>query len=191
LAHFPRVPQGERFLTGEASPSYFDCREAPERLYGAFGQVKLIVLLRNPVDRAISHFYRLAGLNWEYRSFDRAIRDDLERLNRNPEYIIGEEPGNYLARGRYVEFIKNWLAFFPREQLLILQSEDFYAGAAATVKQVLEFLDVPEYQLAEYKNANPGSYRPVSESVRCWLSDYFKPYNQQLEEYLGRKFEWD
>ncbi|HBK99164.1 MAG TPA: sulfotransferase [Microcoleaceae bacterium UBA10368] len=190
LAHFPPMPAGEQFLTGEASPSYFDSLEAPERLYSAFPEAKLIVLLRNPVDRAISQFYRLTDLNWEVRSFDRAISDEIERLNQNPAYIIGEEPGNYLARGRYIEFMKNWLAFFPKEQLLILKSEDFYAGAAATVKQVLEFLDLPEYQLPEYQNANPGSYQPISDSVRCWLRDYFTPYNKELEQYLGRKLDW-
>jgi tetratricopeptide (TPR) repeat protein len=190
LAHFPPMPPGEQFLTGEASPSYFDSREAPERLYRLFPEAKLIVLLRNPVDRAISQFYRLTGLNWEARSLDRVISDEIERLNQNPEYIIGEEPGNYLARGRYIEFIKKWRTFFPREQLLILKSEDFYAGAATTVKQVLEFLDLPEYQLSEYQNANPGSYQPVNQSVRDWLRDYFRPYNQQLEEYLGRKLDW-
>ncbi|MEG4454022.1 tetratricopeptide repeat protein [Microcoleus sp. N9_A1] len=190
LAHFPPMPSGEQFVTGEASPSYFDYREAPERLYSLFPEAKLIVLLRNPVDRAISHFYRLRELNWEGRSLDRVISDEIERLNHNPEYIIGEEPGNYLARGRYIEFIKNWRTFFPREQLLILKSEDFYAGAATTVKQVLEFLDLPEYQLSEYQNANPGSYEPVNQSIRDWLRDYFRPYNQQLEEYLGRKLDW-
>jgi len=190
LAHFPPMPSGEQFLTGEASPSYFDSREGPERLYSLFPEAKLIVLLRNPVDRAISQFYRLTNLNWETRSLDRVIREEVERLNQNPEYIIGEEPGNYLARGRYIEFIKNWRAFFPQEQLLILKSEDFYSDAATTVKQVLEFLDLPEYQLSEYQNANPGSYQRVNESVRDWLRDYFRPYNQQLEEYLGRKLDW-
>jgi tetratricopeptide (TPR) repeat protein len=190
LAHFPLMPQGGEFVTGEASPSYFDCREAPKRLYSACPEAKLIVLLRNPVDRAISHFYRLRELNWEARSLDRAISDEIERLNQNPEYIIGEEPGNYLARGRYIEFIKNWLAFFPREQLLVLKSEDFYGNVGETVQQVLAFLDLPEYQLSEYQNANPGVYQRVNESVRELLSDYFKPYNQELEEYLGRKFDW-
>ncbi|MCW6049032.1 tetratricopeptide repeat protein [Lyngbya sp. CCAP 1446/10] len=191
LAHFPLMPEGEEFVTGEASPSYFDCREAPERVYSACPEAKLIVLLRNPVDRAISHFYRLRELNWEGRSLDRAISDEIERLNQNPEYIIGEEPGNYLARGRYIEFIKNWLAFFPPEQLLILKSEDFYGNVGETVQQVLAFLDLPEYQLSEYQNANPGVYQRVNESVRELLSDYFKPYNQELEEYLGRRFDWE
>ncbi|MCU0543995.1 MAG: tetratricopeptide repeat protein [Oscillatoriaceae cyanobacterium Prado104] len=191
LAHFPQLPEGEQFLTGEASPSYFDCREAPQRLRKKFPQVKLIVLLRNPVDRAISHYYRLVDLNWESRSFDRAIGDEIERLNQNPENIIGEEPGNYIARGIYVEFIENWMGFFHPEQLLVLKSEDFYANPGQTVKEVLEFLELPDYQLPEYQNANPGFYRPVSQSMRNLLRDYFQPYNQQLEEYLRKKFDWE
>ena len=133
----------------------------------------------------------------EYHNFGNSLQesgkfdDEIARLSQNPEYIIGEEPGNYLARDRYIEFIKNWLDFFPKEQLLILKSEDFYADAAATVQQVLGFLELPEYQLSEYQNANPGVYQRVDESVRDCLSDYFKPYNQELEEYLGRRFDWE
>ena len=73
----------------------------------------------------------------------------------------------------------------------VLKSEDLYADTATTVQQVLAFLDLPEYQLSEYPNANPGAYQRVNESVRELLRDYFKPYNQELEEYLGRKFDWE
>ncbi|MGE5660180.1 MAG: tetratricopeptide repeat protein [Actinomycetota bacterium] len=191
LAHFPPLPQGRLFLTGEASPSYFDYREAPERLYNTCSEIKLILLLRNPIDRAISQYHRWVDLNWEYRSFEEAIAEEMERLKKQPENIIEKEPGNYIARGLYIEFIKKWLHLFPREQILILKSEDFYANASTTVKQVLDFLKLPEYQLSEYKNANPGSYSPLSESMRQMLREYFQPYNQELEEYLGLQFNWE
>ncbi|CBN55541.1 MULTISPECIES: tetratricopeptide repeat-containing sulfotransferase family protein [Kamptonema] len=190
LSHFPPLPQGQHFLTGEASPSYLDYRDAGQRLFNTFPKVKLIVLLRNPVDRAISQYYRWVSLNWENRSFEEAIADEVERLENNPDYIIGEEPGNYLARGMYVEFIKKWLELFPREQLLILRSEDFYEHTAVVMKQVLEFVGLPEYYISEYANYNPGFYPSVSESMRSWLSNYFCPYNQQLEDFLGIKFNW-
>lgn len=190
LSHFPPLPQGQHFVTGEASPSYLDFENTPSRIFSVFPQVKLIVLLRNPVDRAISQYHRWLSLNWEHRSFEAAINDELERLKSNPDHIIGEEPGNYLSRGRYVEFIKKWLEFFPREQLLIVKSEDFYGDTAAVMKQILEFLGLPEYYLSEYANSNPGFYPPVSESMRCWMSDYFRPYNRQLEDFLGMNFDW-
>lgn len=190
LSHFPPLPEGQHFLTGEASPSYLDYRDVAQRLFNTFPKVKLIVLLRNPVDRAISQYYRWVSLNWENRSFEEAIADEVERLENNPDYIIGEEPGNYLARGMYVEFIKKWLELFPREQLLILRSEDFYEHTAVVMKQVLEFVGLPEYYISEYANYNPGFYPSVSESMRSWLSNYFRPYNQQLEDFLGIKFNW-
>ena len=190
LSHFPPLPQGQHFVTGEASPSYLDFSDTPSRIFSAFPQVKLIVLLRNPVDRAISQYHRWVSLNWEHRSFEEAINDELERLKSNPDHIIGEEPGNYLSRGRYVEFIKKWLEFFPREQLLIVKSEDFYGDTALVMKKILEFLGLPEYYLPEYANSNPGIYSSVSESMRCWINDYFLPYNQQLEEFLGMNFDW-
>ena len=191
LSHFPPLPQGQHFVTGEASPSYLDFSDTPSRIFSIFPQVKLIVLLRNPVDRAISQYHRWVSLNWEHRSFEAAINDELERLKNNPDHIIGEEPGNYLSRGRYVEFLKKWLEFFPREQLLIVKSEDFYGDTALVMKQILEFLGLPEYYLPEYANSNPGIYSSVNESMRSWINDYFLPYNQQLEEFLGIKFDWE
>jgi hypothetical protein len=65
---------------------------------------------------------------------------------------------------------------FPKEQLLILKSEDFYGNPPATMKQVHHFLNLPDHQLTEYRNYNPGSYQP---------------YNRELEDYLGRKFNWE
>ncbi|OCR00877.1 sulfotransferase [Oscillatoriales cyanobacterium USR001] len=191
LSHFPPIPEGQHFITGEASPSYLDFGDTPSRIFSVFPHIKLIVLLRNPVDRAISQYHRWVSLNWEHRSFEEAINDELERLKTNPDNIIGEEPGNYLSRGRYVDFIKKWLEFFPREQLLILRSEDFYGDPAAVMKQVLEFLGLPEYYLPEYANFNPGFYPPLSESMRSWMSDYFRPYNQELEDFLGIRFNWE
>ncbi|HLO47453.1 MAG TPA: tetratricopeptide repeat protein [Kamptonema sp.] len=191
LSHFPPLPQGQNFLTGEASPSYLDYPEAGKRLFSLFPNVKLILLLRNPVDRAISQYYRWLSLNWEHRSFEEAIADEIERLNNNPDRIVGEEPGNYLSRGRYVEFIQKWLDFFPREQLLIVKSEDFYGDTAAVMKQVWDFLGLREHYLTDYTNSNPGIYSPVNDSMRRWLSDYFRPYNQQLEDFLEMRFNWE
>jgi hypothetical protein len=83
------------------------------------------------------------------------------------------------------------MAVFPREQFLILRSEDFYANPAATLTQVFEFLGVPDYTLPEYPNYNSGSYNPISDDLRQTLAEFFRSHNQKLEEYLGLKFDWD
>ncbi|NER07976.1 MAG: tetratricopeptide repeat protein, partial [Okeania sp. SIO3C4] len=192
LAHFPAISKGKNFLTGEASPSYFDYPNAARRIFQFFPKIKLIILLRNPVDRTISQYYQWLRLNWENRSFEEAIQLDLERLTKAPEKVnYWMKELNYLARGVYVEFFKEWMSLFPREQFLILKSEDFYAYPEVTMGKVLKFLDLPEYQLSEYKNYNMGNYSPIDSSIRRSLNDYFQIHNQRLEKYLGMKFNWN
>ena len=81
---------------------------------------------------------------------------------------------------------------FPKEQFLILSSEDLYADPKAIVKQTLEFLDLPTRGLSkEYKTFNDGKYAKMAPETRARLVEYFKPYNARLYEYLGRDFGWD
>ena len=58
------------------------------------------------------------------------------------------------------------------------------------MKQVFEFLGLPEHQLPEYRKLNPGHYSPISDEMRQKLSEYFQPHNQRLEKYLGMQFDW-
>lgn len=189
-SHFPPIPAQGNFLTGEASPSYFDYREAPSRLFNAFPNIKLVLLLRNPVDRAVSQYYHWIRLNWDNRSMEEAFNSDLEKL------IVGKidvwrKELNYLARGVYIEFVREWLRVFPREQLLVLSSEEFYQNTAESMEKVFDFLGLSVHHLPEYKAFNPGKYAPISESMRRRLNDFFQPHNQRLEEYLGMAFNWD
>ncbi|NET41317.1 tetratricopeptide repeat protein [Okeania sp. SIO2B3] len=189
-AHFPCISESKKFLTGEASTTYFDAQYAPCRIFHFFPKTKLILIMRNPVDRAISHYYHQVRLNKEFRSCEVAINSQLEKLSKiyHPNYW--NFAGDYIASGVYVEFLKKWLAIFPREQLLILKSEDFYRDSATTMKQVFDFLDLPDYQIPDYPKLNAGSYSSISDSLRQKLSDYFQPHNQRLEAYLGMKFNW-
>jgi len=189
-AHFPPIPEEGNFLTGEASPSYFDYREAPSRLSNAFPKIKLILLLRNPVDRAVSQYHQWKRLNWENRSMEEAFNSDLEKLTVRKIDVWHKEL-NYLARGIYLEFIKEWLQVFPREQLLVLSSEEFYQKPAESTDKVFAFLGLPGHRLPEYETFNAGKYSPISESMRRRLSDFFRPHNQRLEECLDMKFNWD
>jgi len=192
LAHFPGIPEGKNLLTGEASPSYFDHPNTARRIYEFFPKIKLLILLRNPVDRAISQYHQWLRLNWENRSLEEAIESDLEKLRKAPEKVnYWMKELNYLARGVYVEFLKEWMSLFPREQFLILKSEDFYAHPEASMQKVLTFLDLPEYKLLDYKNYNAGKYSQIDPLMRKSLSNYFRIHNERLEEYLGIKFNWE
>ena len=189
LSHFPSLPEGENFITGEACPGYLDFKTAPERLHSAFPDVKLIIILRNPVDRAVSHYHHWVRRNQENLSFEEAIDFKLAKIEQTQS--LWNKHGNYMCRGAYIEFIKKWMSIFPKEQFLILKSEDFYSNPEKVLTQVFNFLGLPDYKLKEYKKYNSGSYSDIRESTRKRLRDYYQPYNQQLEEYLGRKFDWE
>lgn len=194
-AHFPKIPDSDKFLTGEASPSYFDAPDTPARLFHFFPKIKLIVLLRNPVDRTISNYYHEVRSNSENISVEEVINSKLDKLIKVSSSLSKEKDywnyqGDYIASSVYIDWLQKWLTIFPREQLLILKSEDFYSQPAITMKQVFNFLDLPDYQIPDYPKLNAGSYSSISESIRQNLSDYFQPHNQRLEEYLGMKFNW-
>jgi tetratricopeptide (TPR) repeat protein len=190
LAQFPPSPKRRKLLTGEASPSYLNTREAPERLFKVFPNIKLMILLRNPVDRAISHYHHWQRENWASESLQDAIEQDIQQLESHKR-DYWNEPHSYVGRGIYVEFLKKWMSVFPKEQFLIIKSEDFYENPAQTLSQVYQFLEIPNRKIEEYKPYNSGSYSSIDPSIIQQLQAYFKPYNTELEEFLGRKFNWD
>lgn len=195
LAHFPPITN-RQFITGEATP----CIISPhvwDRIFEHFPKIKLIVILRNPIDRALSHYYHLQrSLAWERRAFESAIASEMEviRAMENPtlaDETFYEIEYGYLLSGLYVCFLEKWMNIFPREQFLILRSEDFYTDPSVQMQKVFDFLNLPDYRLEHYEKYNLGTYTDMSASLRRKLSDFFQPYNQKLEEYLGMKFNWD
>ncbi len=187
LAHFPAIPTDKNFLTGEATPNYLYFEEAAEKLFNYFPKTKLIVMLRNPIDRAISHYYMAKILGQEKRNLEEIIAKETAILERIESKLL--EPG-YFSFSLYVYFLKRWMKFFPREQILILKSEDMYEKPEATMKQVFEFLELPDYQINQYRKYGADSYSPINKNTRQTLSKLFQPHNQRLEKYLDRKFNW-
>jgi len=201
--YFERM-QKQDFITGEASPYYLFHPHAPRRIAKSLPQVKLVVLLRNPVSRAYSHYYHEVSAGHEKIStFEEAIAceearidKEAEELARNEQYIsYNHRHFSYLARGIYVDQLKVWMSLFPKEQILILKSEDFYADPAAGLKQVLEFINVPtiglKEQKEEYEQMNTTRPPQMNPATRKRLLEYFEPHNARLYEYLGVDYGWD
>ncbi|WP_293150911.1 MULTISPECIES: sulfotransferase [unclassified Microcoleus] len=193
-AHFPPPIDAHHFLTGEATPTYLTHPLAASRLHGCLPKVKLIVILRNPVDRALSHYQMLVRRGTECRTFEKAIDSELQLLAGASETSLADKSYwkdcHYIYKSLYACSLKQWMNLFPKEQFLILQSEEFYANPAATLSQVFNFLDLPDYQLRDYKQYNGGNYQPANDVVCQRLREYFQQHNQELAEYVQRDFEW-
>lgn len=188
MSHF--INKGDKVITGEATPSYLDCQPVAERLFSFYPDIKLIVLLRNPIDRAISHYYHWVNIGWESRDLETAIRADFNHLNHD-KTEVWDNPHSYLARSIYVEFMKHWLTVFPKQQFLIIKSEDLYDSPASTVGKVHKFLGLEDYPLKTYRKYNSRFYPQISELLRYKLGQFYQPYNQALEDFLGVQFGWD
>jgi Sulfotransferase domain len=205
--HFPTGRAGDsseaasaRAITGEATPNYMFQQRALERIAEALPGVKVILLLRNPVDRAFSHYQLKLKRRQETRSFEEAIDAETERLETDHERIIADpdyyarmhDRYTYLARGLYADQIARCRRFFRPERLLILESGKFFKDTAQVFERVCDFLALPRWQPREFGNRYPGRYRErMGDATRRRLVAYFAPHNARLYAQLGTRFDWD
>ncbi|MEJ6485424.1 sulfotransferase domain-containing protein [Nostoc punctiforme UO1] len=209
LAHFPSIPASMNYITGETTPIYIYFPSITKKIFHLFPNIKLVILLRNPVDRAISSYFHQHKINCGYKLIQDNIDNILEKMPSLLDKLhtfVWLEPSMikkyrspsrqdvfsyHLMNSLYIYYLKEWLNVFPREQFLFVKSEDLFSNPSVTMKKVFSFLNLPDYPLAEYPNYNPGSYNPISDDLRQTLAEFFRPHNQKLEEYLGMKFNWD
>jgi hypothetical protein len=191
--------RGQGLITGEASPNYLFHPLAAVRARATVPEAKIIVLLRNPIDRAYSHYRDMTKLGLEPLSFEDAIEEEPARLKGEVEKMLADpsyfgatyDRYSYLARGRYVDQLPAWTEAFPPQQVLILPSEDLYTNPGRVYRRVLDFLGLPALDLPSYGRHNSLPASELDRFIRGRLADYFAPYNQALFEFLGMDFGWD
>ena len=189
LGQFPETLRpGE--VTGEATPYALFHPRAPGRAKDVAPDARFIVLLRDPVERAISHYHHERALGVESLPFTEAIEaEDIRlageefRLQNDPTYIgFNHKHFSYLARGNYAEQLVRWLNYFPRNQFLILQSEELYSEPESTMRKVLDFLGLRRIELGPFEAHNQSVDRNSEVPDLTKLRRYFAPINQELDE---------
>jgi len=185
-------------LVGEASPSYVFHPLAPQRVYSVVPDTKLIVLLREPGDRAYSQYQHEVALGRERLSFEEALAAEDERLQGEVQRLSADPRAfsrewwdhTYAARGLYAEQLERWLELFPGEQVLVLTTEEFGARPEETYASVLSFLGAPPHSLDQYPRVFDRDYPPMNEETRRALTERFAEPNRRLERLLGRPLPW-
>ena len=190
-----------KFLTGEATERYLEHPHVTKRIEEITPNAKFIIMLRNPIDRAYSHYNMRYKSKKEDLSFEKAIESEKDRTQNEYKKMLKDENyyskdyfhHSYLERGIYIEKLKRWMEVFPKEQFMIIQSEDFFKDPNKIYNQVLGFLDMPKWKLKEYKKIGAGSYTQseIKPETRDKLIEYFKPFNEQLFDFLKTKFDWE
>lgn len=205
-AHFPlrltaaavRARTGTDPITGESSPYYMFHPLAAERIARDLPEVKLIVLVRDPVERAYSaHAHELAR-GYETEPFERALeleperlRGEEERLRADPAaYSHHHQHHAYVGRGEYAPQLER-LRDRVGGRLYVADSGRLFAEPDRVYREVLDFLGLPgdpgAPRFARH-NARPRS--PMPESVRARLEEHFRPYDEKLKTWLGGTPSW-
>jgi hypothetical protein len=190
--------RAEGKVVGEASPSYIFHPLAPERVFSLVPEVRLVVLLREPGDRAYSQYQHAVALGRETLSFEDALaaeeerlRGEVERLRVDPKaFSFAWWNQTYASRGLYAEQLERWFALFPRDQVLAVTTEELGARPAETYASVLAFLGAPPHALDAYPRVFDRDYPPMREETREALTARFAEPNRRLEELLGRPLGW-
>ena len=189
-AHFPIRRPGQ--FTGEASPYMLFHPLAPARAAeGLPTTTRFIVSLREPAQRAISHYSHWRRLNgWETEPLERAIELEPERLAGEYDRVLrGEWSFNhmaysYVARGEYAPQLRRWFDAVGRDRILVLESEQLCSDPA-TSQRVLDWLGLEPHRLP-FPDINRADKPDVgSQHLIASLQRHFEPHNRELFELLG------
>lgn len=185
-------------LTGESSPYYSFHPAAAERIAADLPDVKLIMLLRDPVERAYSaHSHELAR-GYETEPFERAIELEAERIAGEREKMLAD-PGYlsfdlqhhaYVARGRYVEQLRRLESAVGRDRLLVLDSDEFFQTPEPVFAQVLDHLGLPPVSGIVFEQHNARRRSPMAEDLRERLMRGYEESDIGLEQWWGRVPSW-
>lgn len=188
---------GAEPAVGETSPDYLFDPRAPARVHAFGPALKLIAILRDPVERAHSHWRMECRRGREELSFEEALDREERQLDAELA-LLAETTGyrelpfriSYAARGRYAEQLEGWLELFPREQLLVLTTQELEASPAEMMSRVSRFLEIPEWRSGSYRIRGAQGEAEIPPGARERLARAFEQHNRRLEELLGRSLDW-
>jgi hypothetical protein len=183
-------------LTGESSPSYFSYPNAPARVARGVPGVKLLVLLRDPAARAASHWAWCLRQCGETRSFREVVEAEIGPPGDAGGIRIPRDkrPNDPLVvrRGLYQRQLERWQTHFSRDDLLVIQSERWFGDPLTVMAEVCDFLELPRVaQLPRVMRNRNKPHEPYDPAVLARLRDFYRPYNEELAEYLDMDLDWD
>lgn len=210
-AHFPlsararvhRIRSGVPLSSFEATPDYLFDPRAPKRAADLVPDARLLVLLRNPVDRAYSHYLHMRRLGFEHLTFEDALEAEDERIAHDIELMSSDplHPAkswsrfSYVARGRYAEQLLRWHQHYDPDQILVAHAENLFVDQGRVLDEITGFVGVSKWQPARFSNysyvGSAPAPVPMGDDARQLLISTFKEPNDHLSELLGRDLGWN
>ena len=193
---FAEAPAGQ--LRGEITPYYLFHAAVPERIQALRADMKIVVLLRNPVERTLSQYYHSCRWKLETLPLEEALAAEENRLQGALEVIktpganhLSYQEHSYLARSRYEEQLPRYFKRFGRDRVLVLRSEDLFSEDRAVLTQLEQFLCIAPFPLETSiprANSGLGEAREVPSAVRRKLEKELAPTFNWLSTELGMRW---
>ena len=196
-SQFTPRPRHRQF--GEATPDYLYDNEARDRMAATLPTAKVVVILRDPVDRAYSQFWHTGRHGWEDKTFEEALELEPKRI-ASPD-LEERARYSYVDRGHYIDQLLSLEAKHDRALIHVVLLDDLKADQAATLETLFAFLDVdlepartmPEQHRNRPRAVDPelgrkvlAEYPPMNPDTRAHLAEVFEESNRRLAEWLGR-----
>lgn len=204
--HFPLIPRARLAVRGagnpvafEGTPNYMFHPLAPARIHRQLPDVRLLVMVRDPVERAYSAHAHQVGFGYETEPFERAVfelederlRGEEERIIADPSYYsFNHSHYTYRARGYYADQLERLEHLFGRDRIHVVDVGDFCASPEPVYEQILDFLHLPHRGLPVFRRQNVRPRSPMPASLRTTLEEHFRPHDERLAAWLGREPSW-
>ncbi len=206
-SHFPTVAArhavqrrlgGKRVITGESSPYYLFDPRVPARAARDLPEARFLVLLRDPVKRAYSHYWERIDNDVEPLSFEEAlaaeparVQGELEKMAADPYYYSRPHDWyTYRERGIYAPQLRRWFDAVGRDRVKVIISEDMYRDPQPVMDDMSLFLGIEARPIPDFKQHNYRPSEPMREDTKAELREFYTPHNAELAELLGRELPW-
>lgn len=188
-SHFPKVNKSAKKITIDASANYFESKIAPKRLMELNPRAKVIVVLRNPVDRAYSHYQMAKALGFEKLAFLDALKMEESRIKFGEE--LAKKLGHnyifqkcaYAQKGKYPEFLKPWSETF--NNLHLIQTEHYFKNQAEEYLRLLRFLELENFTPKSFNWAKKRNYSEMGSEAEIYLKEFYTDSNEVLYNITG------
>jgi Sulfotransferase domain len=178
------LPSSGAIVAGESTPAYLYWRPAMERIWNYSNDIKLVILLRNPVDRAFSHWNMQRERGYESLDFLDAIKAE-ERREKEAAPLQSRR-FSYVGRGLYGEQLERVFKYFSREQVKVVRAEELRNDFSQAINSIFEFIGVQTLRNIRNKERNPIRYeREITSAERERVYPLFGEDIAKLEKLLG------
>lgn len=184
---------GAEPAVGEGAPYYLFSPTIPGRIHSVTPDARIIAVLREPLDRAISHHnhevkrgFETLELEAAFAAEDDRLAGEVDKLLADPTYISKPHIHHaYLSRGKYAEQVERYFDLFGRDNVLVLDSAALSERPEETVRTATDFLGLPPMSGVDYPLYNKREYDPVAPAIRAKFGPVFEESNNRLRELLG------